>query len=144
MKLYTDRLDLPDLERIASDMGITLYGAEDRGVKARGKNKGKRELSFLLRPLTDDWRMFRLRDDGEGMKRVWAVSWPGHYEFMRRLFGVNMVGPSLLRTDPNARLVSAIAEYDGREEFLRKAPATGAKNIGSMVNPLLYREAVAE
>lgn len=95
-----------ELEAIATDLGITLIEVGDVSGTKRDPRPG---TSFMLRPLTDTYRKFSR--DG---RRIWAVTWQGHYDFMDRLFFAA----------PDAKLTSTLATYNGREDFHAKARAT--------------------
>lgn len=132
MKVYSDKLTMQDLDSIADDMGIMIYDANESATpRVRGKFKGKCELGFLLRPVTDDYR--RARNDPytkSGIRRIWAVSWAGHYVFMRAVFNV----------DPQASIVTSVQEYHGEDDFSRLAFGTGERNVGSLAAPQSFEE----
>jgi hypothetical protein len=139
MKLYTEHLTLEDLRQIGAPMGIRLENATEGMLRRqRGKFAGKYEHSFVLRPdgsqASEYYRLVRDNPySPSGKRRVHAISWQGHWDFMVQLFN----------KDPDAVLVSAIGRYEGREGFYRDAPATGDRNIGSVVHPQSYRNAIA-
>jgi len=64
-------------------------------------------------------------------RRVNAVCWHGHRDFMIRLF--DLLPDLVLRT--------AVATYRGRSGFLDTYLATGDRNIGSVVDPQAYSTA---
>ena len=134
MKLFSTTLDVNDLTEIGDSLGIDLHEVTDEGVRQRGKNKGHRCIRFTLRPQKnaegEKRRLVRLSYEGK-TRRVWAVSWQGHYDFMERLF----------TNDPMARLETSIATYDGMVGFKLEAPLTTDKNIGSIMQPLYYGDA---
>jgi hypothetical protein len=68
---------------------------------------------------------------GNSERRIASVCWHGHYAFMRYLLALS----------PEARIKSAFADYHGLDEFLRDAPETGYRNVGSLMYPLQMREA---
>jgi len=51
-------------------------------------------------------------------RQCWAVCYHGHYEFLRRVFAAN-----------------------GKAEFEEKAPTVGEANVGSMGQPVQFRDA---
>ncbi len=87
------------LTNLARYMGIRLDNLRPQG-------KG---VAFVLRPLDDTYRKI-----GRNGRRVNAVSWQGHFDFMDVMF----------RAYPDARLRSAVATYKGREDFALKAIET--------------------
>lgn len=121
----------PDLiDEIAADLGIRVEVRGRRELRG-GPDRGATEYSFGLRPIygSDEYRL--IRDGMGGTRRVNAVCWHGHFYFMDEVF----------TEDPDARIISAVATYNGREGFLEGAPPTGDKNIGSQFYPLSYRDA---
>lgn len=80
----------------------------------------------------------RVKDShGKGAKRgqsgirTVAACWHAHRDVMKEIFSIN----------PKARLISAMAVYEGIEGFNREFEDTGDRNIGSMVNPQYFRQA---
>lgn len=129
MLLYSDIIMDAQLDDIAEDMGITLHDRHHfHGARAR-------RTKFLLRPgVSDNYRLVRETPyTKSGTRRVWAISWRGHYMFMDAVFAL----------DPNAKIKTALATYNGFVDFLNKAPATGFTNIGSQMYPQNYRDAEA-
>ena len=114
---------------------------------------GLHRILKLINPLYDDnvqfnrqpevhgnWIHFTLRvarSDKPGARRshqgrrMTAACWHVHRDFMWGMFSYY----------PEARLVTAMADYDGIAGFLEKFPATGDQNIGSMASPLKASEA---
>lgn len=68
---------------------------------------------------------------GHTGRKVNAVCWHGHRDFMEHLFAAQ----------PDATLISAMARYDGAADFRHQAEHTGERNIGSQAQPLQYRDA---
>lgn len=60
-----------------------------------------------------------------------AVCWHGFRDFLRYVF----------ERYPEAVAITAIARYEGKAGFERDYPATGDRNIGSVICPVLYRDA---
>jgi hypothetical protein len=110
-----------DLERVGADVGVRVQA----GPTQHGRG-GVPRVSFTLK-LADE----RYRRRGFTGRRIAAVCWHGHRDFMRACFALN----------PDGRIKSAMADYAGADEFERLFEGTGARNIGSMVQPMLYREA---
>lgn len=59
-------------------------------------------------------------------RRHHSACWHVHRDVMREIFDANA----------DAILVTALARYEGRDDFERKYPATGETNVGSMMQPL--------
>jgi len=58
-------------------------------------------------------------------RHMCKASWEAHRDVLRALF----------KLDPQASVKTALAIYCGRDDFEREFPATGRKNIGSMMQP---------
>jgi len=67
------------------------------------------------------------------MKRVYAVCWHGFRDFFRAVYA----------KEPKAIFRTAMATYNGRDDFRRNFEATGDRNIGSMMIPLSARDGCA-
>ena len=137
MKLFSECIVLTELHDLATSLGMELYEFDylpGEQPRTRGKYVGHNAYKFTLRPLHneqgDKVRKYTLSFEGKARK-VWAVSWQGHYDFMNGLFNL----------DPNAVLVTSLATYDGLGGFLEKADRTGDLNIGSIMQPLAYADA---
>ncbi len=59
-------------------------------------------------------------------RRLAKACWHAHRDVMQLLFD----------THPDAVLVTMLATYDGRDDFLATFPDTGATNLGSIAAPL--------
>ena len=64
-------------------------------------------------------------------RKIAAACWHAHRDVMHAIFDLN----------PDAVLVSALARYEGQEDFLDKFPDTGYTNIGSQYQPLDMEDA---
>lgn len=64
-------------------------------------------------------------------RRVWAVCFHGHMDFMLRVFDKNV----------QATIISSIARYDGLRNFAEKFMRVGELNVGSMLEPVCADEA---
>jgi hypothetical protein len=145
MKLYiSPDVSLADLDEIASDLGFAVDGAREvESTRVRGIYKGKHVIRFVLRPTAADKidggrskRFQMVRSDSYraternpgGHKCVHAVCWHGHYHFMRRVFAL----------DEGATFDTGMDTWAGLSDFLTRAPNSGARNIGSMIEPLRY------
>ena len=63
-------------------------------------------------------------------RRTVSACWHAHRDVMYHIF----------ETNPEAILVSALARYNGRDDFGIKFPMTGYANIGSYRDPVLRYE----
>lgn len=104
--------------RVAEDMGITIYNFREEGTG----------FAFVLRPASGSDAYRAASNTG---RRKWAISYEGHYVFMEAIFN----------RFPEAKLRSALAKYNGQDEFYRFAPIVGLTNVGSMINPVRYEDA---
>jgi len=129
MQIFTT-LTKDNLESIADAMEIRLYNFREQGMRTRGKNKGKFLHEFILRPhISRQWtRGGNGRPANMNKNRLWAISWAGHYVFMR----------ALLNLDPDAVIKSAMNQFHGFHDFDASAYRTGSRNIGSMIAPQEY------
>jgi hypothetical protein len=131
MRLYTTATE-GDLRAIAASMRIDLYEFDTSAPSTRGKYAGRNRFKFLLRPLGDEYRL--IRDDPytrAGTRRVWAVSWRGHRDFMRAVYVI----------DANATFRTAIDTWRNAKDFEARHRASGERNIGSMIYPQTYASA---
>jgi hypothetical protein len=101
MHVYSTEIEMMDLEVFAQRMGIALYNAETVAMSTRGKFAGRLHLKLVLRPQTDAYRRV------SNGRRIWAVTWEGHRDFMRELFAL----------DSEAIVDSSLARYCGVNEF---------------------------
>jgi hypothetical protein len=109
---------------IAGKLGINLDMNKISGnchrVKLKlGQSKKYQRLGFS-------------RNKDGSRKKVNAVCWHGYRDFLIELYNIS---------GNNFRVVTAQATYNNKEDFYSIYPATGKKNIGSMVDPLPYEEA---
>ena len=134
MKVWT-ALSESDLYDIADEIGVSL---SDRGTVYDHRvplTRVGRAYSFGLRPqrATKD-------ENGKGTgyryqrtsaswhndnRRVFAVCWHGHRDFMREIF----------KHDPDARIKTMWADYKGTENFEATYPDTGYRNVGAPIFP---------
>ena len=63
-------------------------------------------------------------------RRLNAACWHAYRDVLMGIFDAN----------PDARVQTALATYKGRDDFMAKFPATGDRNIGSMVQPAYMPE----
>lgn len=130
MQLWT-RLSDTGLELIGKDIGIRVDISNSEKI-SRGRHKNMNKIQFTLKPESDTYRKISFHGlaYGQGERRVNAVCWHGHFEFMKQLF---------LR-DYQAHLKTAMANYDGPQGFLDNFLETGYTNMGSQMYPVQYRE----
>lgn len=126
MRLRSNLITRDELERVAAELSLRAEIGAERDLK-RGPDAGRHEIRFTLKPDSAD--RFRAIDPISG-RRKFAVCWHGHYAAMRAIFTI----------DPAASLETAITTYNGAGEFQGKARATGARNIGSRVEPVAHED----
>jgi len=105
--------------------------ADEVGVKLQDVRKDGRALRFQIRPtgerIDGDYKYQRTSASGfNPERRVFAVCWHGHRDFMR----------AILAREPDARIKTMWADYRGSEDFERNFEVTGLRNVGSMMYPV--------
>lgn len=151
MKVWTT-LSESELYDVANEVGVAIAVGQtstEDWYSARYETGGNtvvrveipkigRAYSFGLRPLralgkstSGDYLYQRTSASGfHADRRVFAVCWHGHRDFMRAIY----------KRDQNARIKSYIADYRNAQDFEEKFPATGHENVGSMMYPMQARE----
>lgn len=128
MFIYSDTITRADLDAIATHLGMVLYNADKDFSGARA-----RRISTTIRPahaIDHPLDIFRAKRHG---RRIWAISWAGHYAFMSAVFAL----------DPDARIKSALDHWRGQQDFHERAPDSGTRNVGSIAAPVAYSAAEA-
>jgi hypothetical protein len=126
MKVYG--IDESALYVLGKVVGVKVIVNNIVYYSEKGKNKGKLNyINFCLRPIGDNYRKISHKFGKE--RKVWAVCWHGHRDFMIELF----------RYNPNAKLTSSPLNgpssivYDGKEDFYNKY-----ENTYNQEKPLNY------
>lgn len=128
MLLYSRTLSTTDLDVIAAELGIQV----ERGSDFFGPRARRIGVKLFPEKGSDQFRLIRATSyTKSGRRRVHAVCWHGHYAFMRAVFML----------DANAKFRTALATWDGRQDFFDRAYYSGHRNIGSMVEPLAHGNA---
>lgn len=109
-------------------MGVVRGSYADNPQFKRLDSNGGKWVNFTLRVESSSGQGARVSHSG---RKMVSACWHVHRDFMAELF----------TRFPSARLVSALADYNGKDDFQRKFEATGCKNIGSMFAPLPMDEA---
>lgn len=108
--------------RIADELGIEYQGSDTSGPR-----KGV-ETSGVLRPKRGTpnpyQRVSVLRYGDDRQRRIYAVCWHGHRDFMRSAFAAGAT-----------RISTSFTTYYGGEDFERNYRYTGHRNVGSMMRP---------
>lgn len=132
MKVWT-RLSESDLRECAAEIGVKIHSDwAGTGIVKDGRAwKFRLALNSDVTKLASGYKYQRTSASmfNEG-RRVAAVCWHGHRDFMRAVFA----------RDPDARIKSAIADYRGSEAFERDFPATAHRNVGSMMYPMFMKD----
>lgn len=111
---------LDRLEYFSERTGVVLYNVRDYGTGH----------AFVLRPVSGS-DTFRATSEYYGKsRRKWAVCYHGHYAFMRMMF----------ECFPNARLRSAMAKFNGIDDFNAYAGLVGIQNVGSQMQPRRFED----
>jgi hypothetical protein len=144
MNFYTT-LQRPALEEIAKRMGIELYNYDTVDVPKKYAAEHRVGHKFVLRPYNSE----RFQRGGTGIpgtmskNKIWAVSWAGHYVFMRAVLvldnqAVIKTAIGIVTGDPKPCV------YRGLEEFDICASITGEQNVGSNFRPEDYQDSQAK
>lgn len=64
-------------------------------------------------------------------RRIAAACWHAHRDYFRALY----------KLSPSAVISSALATYDGADDFEETFPGTGYRNIGSQAEPMSMHDA---
>lgn len=131
MHLFTTATE-SQVRAIAETMDVELYQFDSTAPASQGKYAGRNRFKFLLRPTGERYRL--VREDSytkTGYRRVWAVSWRGHRDFMRAVYAL----------DAYATFKTAMATWRDAEDFEARHADSGERNIGSMMAPQSYRDA---
>lgn len=90
--------------------------------------KTKNRINFTLTVHSSKGLGGRIGHTG---RKICACCWHGYRDFLKELFEIN----------PNIKVISCHANYDGKDGFYQNFPDTGYKNIGSMMQPLNMMDA---
>jgi hypothetical protein len=132
MILRSKTIDLAKLKALAGAYNLGINGSE-HGL-SRGEFKGGHRIDFkleLIEPTPRDpekTAQFQRRSSmmmtvSGYPRKVRAVCWHGHREVMKSIFAY----------DPEARLMTSMADYRGADSFRSSFERTGDRNIGSRV-----------
>jgi len=125
-----------EIERIARETQVVLYETRADGLAVRTSLRPDRATAEFDRDcgtrgmMVHRWQR-RSASPFHTERKVHAVCWHGHYEFMRRLF----------ERFPAARVQTMSADYRGIHDFATKFEATGWRNIGAPIMPITMAEA---
>jgi hypothetical protein len=139
MQLYVNPqlVSLGDLHGMAERLGMQLYDLRDGGERVRGRNAGRHEYRFTLRPphggdREAKYRAVRDAPYGQsGERRIWAICWHGHRDFMRAVFAL----------DTDATFKTSVDTWDGSDDFENRHEDSAYRNIGSQIAPQQYGHA---
>lgn len=130
MRLHSERLMDANIGVLVDKVSETYYDgnlqleqAQTRGTDRKGRDK------TLFTLCVRDSRGPGARRSASG-RHMPKASWEAHRDVMRAIFAF----------DPCAFLHTALADYDGKADFERKFEATGDRNVGSMMNPVSFRD----
>ena len=134
MKVWTTLTPL-EIREVAASVGVKIHS----DWAGSGIRKDGRAWDFRLALNSDvpkrgnaGYKYQRTSANrGIGPRKVAAVCWHGHRDFMRAVF----------RIDPNARFKTAIADWKGSEDFERRFAQTAFNNVGSMMYPIFAKDA---
>ena len=117
--LLRSQIDMAELQRIVWSVGKRYQGnlKHDARFERIGRD-GALVIRFTL--AVHDSRAKGARRSAAG-RHMPKASWQAHRDVMRAIF----------RSDPEAKLQTALATYDGRADFERSFEATGDKVVQS-------------
>ena len=118
------------VERAANSVGVSV------NIRHTGPSRGGGETLSVKVNLPDGPEgspndRERYRRISHSGRKINAVCWHGFRDFFRALFEYT----------PDAVVKTALATYAGSKGFEATFPATGAKNIGSMFEPMAIADA---
>jgi len=119
-------ISVEEIETIVREVSTLLY--DGNIIFKRAPECNGRATSFTLTVKDSKERGSRRSADG---RRIAAACWHANKDVITAVF----------KTNPNARIKSAVADYKGIQDFVTKFPQTGDQNMGSAANPLAYRDA---
>ncbi len=124
MKIITV-LDRALLSDVLSDVSAAEYG-DNLTTKRHDtvtRRDGRYTHTVTLKVHNSRGKGSRLGHSG---RRTVSASWEAHRDFLTALFEV----------DPAAKVVSAMATYDGADDFHASFPDTAYTNVGSKAYPV--------
>ena len=133
MKVWTT-LSPEQIREVAQSVGVKIHSDwAGSGIKRVG-----RAWNFRLALNSDvpkrgnaGYKYQRLSASGwSGTRKVAAVCWHGHRDFMRAVFAL----------DKDARFKTAIADWKGSEDFEARFAETAYNNVGSMMYPAFAKD----
>jgi hypothetical protein len=127
MKIF--EVSLGECQEIANSIGIRFAGTDE------SNSRGPR-TSGVLRPLygqaREDLPYGRVSSSYFGNnRRVNAVCWHGHRDFMAEIF----------KRHPQAKIVTGFVRYESAQDFMDKHAETAWRNVGSIMYPMAMCQA---
>lgn len=126
MKVWTT-LTPEQIREVAQSVGVTLFAEPVKNGRAwnfrlalNTAERRNRNAKYQ-RTSSSGWH--------EG-RRVNAVCWHGHRDFMRAVFAI----------DPNTRFKTALADWRGQQDFEDRFAQTAYNNVGSMMYPMFAKD----
>lgn len=108
-------LSINELNDCAKTIGVELDNVRTKG----------NYVHFKVNLISETYRKYRHK------RKVWAICWHGFRDFIREVYKINSA----------ARIITRLACYEGEQHFEITYPETGYTNIGSICEPLLYKDA---
>lgn len=115
--------------RIKAPQDAIIKSAEDAGVRVTCEHDKGNFYRVRLFPIGDTFRRTSASVFHEG-RRVNAVCWHGHLEFMRLLYGYA----------PDAVIHTSMATYRSLTELMDRCYDSYYRNVGSQIYPREYGE----
>lgn len=124
MRLYD--VTLTQAQDAARSIGVRFEGSDT------SNSRGARCTGVLRADLTPNpYPRISRPMYGKSRRMPHCVCWHGHRDFMRALFKVN----------PDARIASGSADYQGSADFETSYRESGTRNIGSQMEPMWFASA---
>lgn len=122
-------LTADQVQRLIADVSAQGYDSNltSQANAAGVTRSGLQKVRFTLGVANSFARGARRAASGRHMPKA---SWQAHRDVMQALFGI----------DPAAELVTAMATYKGRADFLARFEQTGDVNVGSRMHPVAIRD----
>lgn len=125
--MQVTRVPFDDFQRIVREVSEYLYDGNIAIKDYRLHNQNSTRYSVSLRAI--DSRGAGTRTSASGRRGPY-VSWEGFRDVLQAVFDKY----------PNARISTSLANYNGKDDFEAKFPATAYRVVGSMFNPVSFGE----
>jgi len=112
-------------------LGSPGWGRDYTAVRARRDGSVVVRATFRVTGALPREGNRRFGGRGHSGRRINSLCWHGHRDLFREVF----------KLEPGAKIMSAVATYDGVEDFEATFPDTAYDNVGSYFAPMSRNEA---